>query len=351
MGSMKRLFRDRDYVETVEGLFFTVVGNVHPASCVIAYLKYFPSSDGMWGRERRFKRALPYYTVPMLLDTISYLKQHYSYYVTFFDELGIEMSAVPLSKIFKHYCPELRLREMVAGPKDQLEAMAVDLTHTIADEAGVQLNDLGVTGSLLIGIHQPFSDIDLVVYGRESAVKVREALLKLYKEPKRGIGGLPKERFEELLERRQRLFYLSKSEAEIICSRKWNRGFFRGKDFSIHPVRKEDEVKEFFGELSYKPVGLATIRGVVVDSSESIFTPSRWLVEDVENVSGVRVEGLSELCSYEGLYMGVVDEGEMFEARGKVEAVYRRGRFDHHRLLIGSPEARGQDYLKPIIQS
>lgn len=346
---MRRFFRDRDYIKTEEGLFFTVVGNVHPVNHVIAYLKYVPSPDGKWGRDKKFKRALPYYTVPMLLDTISYLKQHYPHYVTFFDELGIEMSAVPLSKIFKHYCPELRLQEMIGGPKDRLEAMAVDLAQAIADEADVPLEDLGVTGSLLIDIHQPFSDIDLVVYGRESAVKVRETLLKLYREPKRGIEGLPRERFEELLDRRQRLFYLSKSEAEIICSRKWNRGFFKGKDFSIHPVKKESEVKETFDELSYKPIGLATIRGVIADSSESIFMPSRWLIEDVEVISGVTVEGLTELCSYEGLYMGVVEEGEMFEARGKVEAVYRRGKFDHYRLLIGSPEARGRDYLKPII--
>lgn len=347
---MKRLFRDRDYLETVEGLFFTVVGNVHPTNCVIAYLKYVPSLDGKWGRDRRFKRVLSYYTVPMLLDTVSYLKQYYPHYVAFFDELGIEMSAVPLNKLLRHYRPEVRLQEMIVNPKDQLEAMAVDLARAIADEADVPLDDLGVTGSLLIDIHQPFSDIDLVVYGRESAVKVREALLRLYKEPRRGVERLPKERFEELLERRQRLFHLSKREAEIICLRKWNRGFFRGKDFSLHPVKKEDEVREAFGEFTYRPVGLATIRGVVADSSESIFMPSRWLVEDVESLNGVSVEGLTELCSYEGLYMGIVNEGEKFEARGKVEAVYHRKRLNHYRLLIGSPEAQGHDYLKPITQ-
>lgn len=343
-----RLFRDRDYVETIEGLFFTVVGNIHPASHVIAYLKYVPSPEGIWGKDRRFKRVLPYYTVPMLLNTISYLKQHHPHYVTFFDELGVEMSAVPLDKVLKHYRPECRLQEMIEEPKDHLETMAVDLAQSIADEASVPISDLGVTGSLLIGIHQSFSDIDLVVYGKESALKVREALLRLYEEPKRGIGKLPRERFEELSERRQRLFYLSEREAEMICLRKWNRGFFKGKDFSIHPVKKESEVKETFGELTYKPVGLATIRGVVADSSESIFMPSRWLVRDVEFLSGLSVEGLTELCSYEGLYMGVVYEGERLEARGKVEAVYCKGRLDHHRLLIGSPEARGQDYIKPI---
>ncbi len=344
-----RFFRDRDYVETVEGLFFTVVGNVHPPSRVIAYLKYVPSPDGKWGRERRFKRALPYYTVPMLLDTMGYLRQSYPHYVAFFEELGVEMSAVPLSMVSRHYRPEERLREMIEGPRDELESEAVELAEVIAGEAGISVNDLGVTGSILIKIHQPFSDIDLVVYGRESALRAREALRKLYKEPRRGVQGLPRERFEDLLERRQRLFYLSRSEAEAISARKWNRGLFKGREFSIHPVKKEDEVREYFGEFSYKPLGLATIRGVVADASESLFMPSKWLVEDVKFVSGVAVEGLREVCSYEGLYMGVVDSGERFEAQGKVEAVYRRGELDHYRLLIGSPEARGHDYVKPLL--
>ncbi len=344
-----RLFRDRDYVETVEGLFFTAVGNVHPPSHVIAYLKYVPSPDGKWGREKRFRRALPYYTVPMLLDTISYLKQSYPHYVAFFDELGVEMSAVPLGMVSRHYRPEERLREIIEGPRDELESVAVELAEVIADEAGIPIDGLGVTGSVLIKIHQPFSDVDLVVYGREGALKAREALRELYKEPRRGVQGLSRERFEDLLKRRERLFYLSKGDAEVICARKWNRGLFKGREFSVHPVKKEDEVRESFGEFRYKPLGLATIRGVVADASESLFMPSKWLVEEVEFVSGVGVEGLREVCSYEGLYMGVVDPGERFEARGKVEAVYRGEKLSHYRLLIGSPEARGHDYVKPLL--
>jgi predicted nucleotidyltransferase len=344
-----RLFRDRDYIETIEGLFFTVVGNVHPPGRVTAYLKYVPSPNGKWGRKRRFRRALPYYTVPMLLDTISYLKQNHPQYVAFFEELGIEMSAVPLDMVSRHYRPEERLQEIARGPRDELEDAALELAEAIADEASIPIDDLGVTGSILIKIHQPFSDIDLVVYGRESALRAREALRELYKDPKRGIEGLPRQRLEDLLERRQRLFYLSKSDAEVVCARKWNRGLFKGREFSIHPVKKEGEVRESFGEFKYKPLGLATIRGVVADASESLFMPSKWLVEDVKFVSGTSVEGLIEVCSYEGLYMGIVDSGENFEARGKVEAVYQRGELSHYRLLIGSPEARGLDYIKPIL--
>ncbi|MDI9619416.1 MAG: hypothetical protein QFX33_01130 [Candidatus Nezhaarchaeota archaeon] len=349
MCSEFRGFRDRDYIETVEGLFFTVVGNIHPRGFVLAYLKYIPSREGIWGNnKRRFKRALPYYTVPMLLDTINFLKKSYPHYVGWVRELGVEMSMIPIHKIQRHHKPEERLREILKGPKDQLEGMVADLTRLISEEGGVPMSFLGVTGSVLIGIHRPFSDIDLVVYGRENSIKVRETLKRLYEEPKGGIAGLTKERFNELLDRRQRLFYLSKTDAELICSRKWNRGTFMGRDFSIHPVKRDDEVSELFEDVQYKPLGLATIRGTVVEDSDSIFMPSRWGVEVSEFIEGPRVAGVSEVCSYEGLYMGVVEKGELFEAKGKIEEVYKHGELSHYRLLIGSPEARGVDYIKPL---
>ncbi len=343
-----RGFRDRDYIETVDGLLFTVVGNVHPRDYAIAYLKYVPSSDGKWGyKKRKFERALPYYTVPMLLDTIAYLKEKYPCYVKSFSELGIEMSVVPIDRIYKHYKPEERLREVIEKPKDELEVMAAELAQALADEANIPIGDLGITGSILIGIHKPFSDIDLVVYGRESSLKIKEALKDFFKRPRRGIARLPQENFNALLRERQRLFNLTESEAHEICMRKWNRGLFKSKEFSIHPVKKESEVREVFGEYIYKPIGLATIRGVIADDSESIFMPSKWAIEDVVFIEGTEVNGLIELCSYEGLYMDIVSEGEKFEARGKIEAVYRRGRLSHYRLLIGSPEAKGLDYIKP----
>jgi hypothetical protein len=36
---VNRSFRDRDYLETADGLFFTVIGSVHPEDRVLAYRK------------------------------------------------------------------------------------------------------------------------------------------------------------------------------------------------------------------------------------------------------------------------------------------------------------------------
>ena len=75
-----RAFRDRDYVQTIEGYFFCVVGPVHPADRVIAYLKYVPDPSGKWGRGNiRFKRALRNYTMLDLLETLRFLEHQPEY--------------------------------------------------------------------------------------------------------------------------------------------------------------------------------------------------------------------------------------------------------------------------------
>ncbi|MEM4700344.1 MAG: hypothetical protein QXT74_05280, partial [Candidatus Nezhaarchaeales archaeon] len=236
-----RGFRDRDYVETVEGLMFTVVSNLHPEDKVIAYLKYAPSPGGAWGRGERYGRMMPYYDVPSLLNTIEFLERSYPHYVHFIEQLGIKMSAVPLAYVKRHFKPEERLREVLESPKDQLEELAAELARLISREAGVPTSALGVTGSILIDVHRvEFSDVDLVVYGRGAAVRVRGAVRRLREEGVlEGGGG---RRLEELVERRVRVFHLSRDEALEITRRRWNRGVFKGRDFSIHPVKVEEEV-------------------------------------------------------------------------------------------------------------
>ena len=345
-----RGFRDRDYVETVEGLFFTVVSNVHPEGRVIAYLKYAPSPEGKWGAEgSRYARMMPYYDIPSLLNTIEFLKRHYPHYVYNCPVMGIKMSAVPLSHVKHHYRPEERLANLkLEGARDSLEALTLELADYIASQAGIPVSSLGVTGSVLIGIHRPeFSDVDLVVYGRSNALKVRRALKELYSSPSSEVRRVEGAKLEELVKRRIEIFHLSREEALKITMRKWNRGVFRGRDFSIHPVKVEDEVDERYGDRVFKAVGLTEVEAVVEDSSEALFMPAVYKVRDVEVLWGPRVDEVREVVSYEGLYLDIAEPGEKVRVRGKLELVEGK-KGGYYRVLVGSPEARGMDYLKPL---
>ena len=96
---MRRQYRDRDYLETEEGLFFTVVGNIHPKERVIAYLKNIPSHTGKWGRnDKRYERALKYYTMNCLSETLTFLAEHHPQYIHQLEADKITFSSVPINR-------------------------------------------------------------------------------------------------------------------------------------------------------------------------------------------------------------------------------------------------------------
>ena len=70
--------KDRDFLETKEGMLFCVTGYLHPPDKYTAYLKYSPAPVGKWrAGEVSYRRELEYYRVDKVADTIAYLEQNY----------------------------------------------------------------------------------------------------------------------------------------------------------------------------------------------------------------------------------------------------------------------------------
>jgi len=349
---LERNFRDRDYLETKEGFFFTVVGNVHPEGRVIAYLKNLPSKSGKWGSgERRYERALKYYTMNCVTATIDFLTKSHPHYVQRLDADNITFSSVPVNRILKHYRPEEALAKISRRKVlDTLQKKALELTGLLSETSTVQPNRFGVTGSLLIGIHNPaFSDIDLTVYGKKSSLNVKKALIHLLKDPESPVKGLIDENLEEWCKKKGELYPLTVEEAYKLYKRRWNRGRFKDTFFSIHPVRVEREVEEKYGDKTFTPIGIVEAEARVVDSSNALFMPAIYVVKDVQITFGPNVEGIEEVVTYDGLYEDLVYDGEYLICRGKLEMVEDKQHSRiYHRILIGSSEAAGKDYIKPL---
>jgi len=346
-----REFRDRDYLRTPEGFFFCVLGSVHPDDRVISYLKYIPDPSGRWGSEnRRMRRILPNYTMRDLMRTFKFLRENHPEYLFYSPVMGIEMSAVPTSRIQMHYRPEEKLLRLARAERlDELQRKTVELAHLISDMSKVPIGSFGVTGSILIDIHREFSDIDLVVYGRRNSISVREALKQAYENSDLPIRRFNRKESHEWCLSKAEMYPLTYREAAEILRRRWNRGVYKGTLFSIHPVRLENEVKEKYGDRIFKPKGLIKIEATVSDDSEAEFLPSTYRVEDVKVMVGPKIKDIFEVTTYEGLYGGLAEKDERILAYGKLEEVHdlKRGE-KYHRVLIGSREAEGRDYIKPL---
>jgi len=173
--------KDRDFVETKEGLVCCVVGYLHPQDQVTAYLKYIPSQDGLWEREGiRYSRSIPYYQVSQVENTYTWLKENHPEYILDCPVRDIEVSWVPKNKVKKYYHPFDRLEEIKKkGPKDPLEERLIKLASLLEDSTGIE-GSIGVTGSILTGTHNPkFSDLDLTIYGSNESYEVKKAILEL----------------------------------------------------------------------------------------------------------------------------------------------------------------------------
>jgi predicted nucleotidyltransferase len=277
-----RPLRPRDFVEDRHGWVYSVSAydNAERAGCVLRYIPD-PSGDRVNPEGTRF-RKLDFEESFRLAG-----EQRPSY-------LG-EILRIPLADITGVYKPEERLAFCISrDPR----------VGGLADLFSLPAGSLGCTGSRLLGLEGPLSDIDLVVYGRDF-FRAREIL-------REAIGS---GRVAELSPEMWRTVY-AKREPEIPFPvfllherRKWNRGEIGGTYFDLLYTRSYDDLAAAAPPRG-KPAGRKTLEARVTDASHSYDTPSMYLVDHGE---------VSRILSFTHTYSGQALEGETVEARGVLE--------------------------------
>ena len=325
-----------DFLETVEGLIFDVKGVVHPHNAVIAYVRYVPHPTG-----KRVRGGRTYAKLYSLEDREAFLRRNYPQYLRPDPVFNETVQAVPLDRIARYYKPSEKLREMLFASKlDAVERAALELATLIRREAGIGLDSIGVTGSILVGLHSESSDIDLVVVGEQSARKAYEALRSLIAEggSVRPYDAAGLRRLYEFRSKDTPLPFRAFAEME---RKKVLQGLFKGRDFYVRLVKRSEEYGERYGDKVYLPLGVQKVRAKVVDATDSIFTPCRYVVSEVEVLEGLRRARIREIVSLRGRFCELAGEGEHIIARGKLELVRCRSGESYYRLFLG----RKGDYM------
>ena len=308
--------KDRDFVETIEGFFFCLVGYLHPPDRYTAYLKYTPADRGRWARgDVHYRRELAYYHVRNVVGTLEFLEREHPRYVWRDPVQGLRFSFVPRDAVHCYYVPEVALARIRDRAADPLERDAASVVALLASTADVPLDAFGITGSVLLGIHDPaFSDIDLVVYGVDAARRVKRAIGLL---AGRAFSALDPERRGRWRTETAERFALTPAELAHVESRRWHYFRFRDRYVSVHATRRDDEIREAYGERNYRLLRAVTVDATIADARESMFLPAIYAVADA------RVDGqplpVDEIVSYEGLFCDFADLGERVRARGALE--------------------------------
>jgi predicted nucleotidyltransferase len=287
--------RDRDAIETLEGLIFRVFGYSHPPSTCICDAEYasskiFQSRDPRAPRTGKKDLYYKFYND----EGMKLIAKKYSQYLVFHEMLGLNIVGVKDSDISEARKPEERLTVLLeAGPTDELLAAMERVLMIALNNSGLKTEDFGVFGSMLHGFHHPkFSDIDFIVYGKKENAKLRKTLEGLYADEASGLHN----EFES---------------DSVMAGKDWRFKNFTVPDFIWHqrrkqiyglyddvasgrtikaefePVKAWSEIKsEYDPKTKIQQKGWVKLKARVTADDEAPFIPSIYGIEPLEVLSG-----------------------------------------------------------------
>jgi len=332
VGNYLHKIHEGDFIETYQNLIFDVKGLIHPPNRIIAFIRYFQAEKGERKRQRK-----TYSKVYSLSERYVWLKKNFPEYLVYdpvFDEVLCE---VPVEDVKRHYKPAEELNRLrKAESLDDLEFKALELASLLKSSANVSWNSIGVSGSIMVGLHTSSSDIDLVVYGSENCRKVYSVIKDLLRDSSCSLKPYSMDKLRRLFDFRSKDTLMNFEDFAKVESRKILQGMFMGTDYYIRFVKEWNEIEEKYGDVHYKNVGYGKIETTVADDSESIFTPCTYKIENARVVEGPKIKPIREIVSFRGRFCEQAKRGEKIVAQGKIELVVKKDGTNYYRLLIGN---------------
>ena len=293
--------RIRDFFETKAGWIFAVSDYNHPEG-LRSLLRYVPDVTGEREVDGRCFRKMDFD------QGFEFLKRVRPDYVQ-------DLHVVPESDVVRYYQPSEGLRS-VAWKDPRVMKIA-----TILQEGGVPWQEMGITGSMLVGLNSSSSDIDFVVYGplwwKARAIIARAKAKGL-------IEDLDEFTWKKIYSKRKP--EISFEEFMTHEKRKGNRGMIDGTYFDLLFTRDWSQICP---QSAGMPIGSSLIEAKVIEAEFAFDSPAIFHLDHPE---------VREIFCFTHTYAGQALPGEMIEAKGVLEETDQG-----QRLVVGTTrEARGE---------
>ncbi|MGC8947744.1 MAG: hypothetical protein ACP5OK_00200 [Thermoprotei archaeon] len=333
---MKHIIRDKEYLEWNK-IYYHIVGYEHPPGYALAFPKYAPTNKKTpwYDGTTYYERLIPHYGAEGINVSINKIKEKIENLTRWDNIFGANVPLIPLSQVKTIYIPETRL-STIEG-KDTLEHLALELVDILSSHSNIPKYFFGVTGTLLIGIHnEHISDIDLTISGKNSTEKIKNTLKTLLEDKSKGFSQYS---IENIMNDAP-YHGLYNTNIHQLFNRIWYKGFFKKKPFSISPIKTEQETINTYGRYIYRSMGSIELTATINKPIDQFFSPIRYELSNVSTLSGVSLI-INELVSYDSFYLDLLKAGDRIYVKGLLQEVFDTlNRTKTFRVAIGVREVK-----------
>ena len=351
-------FYESSILWSKDGLQVKSYANQHPKGYVIAKPKYIPT-DKIKSEELPIRKLLgkevnrfDYWISDKELNRyVNVFKEAYPDYYYECDLHKTWFFVIPENKIQE--APDCRegVQKILNLDGKELDDYLYRVKEMLLllETSGVSTKDIGVTNSTLLGTYTyGKSDMDIMIFGKQNYWDIVEYM--------RGAK-------HEMLKWRSiddwKKYYatynagLNFDETQFIwqAKRKKLDGFFGGTVFSIFGVTEPGEDYVEWGDEKYTPMGMATVKGKVIDNYHAAVRPGYYELENTKILEGLNVK-VDVVATYARDFMLQAFKGETIQARGLLEKVESTNgkRDDYYRLTVGYFDSylkrKGEEFIK-----
>lgn len=313
----------KDFIETAEGLMFAVVEygveQTKDGDVVLCFLRYVKAERGQKQPWQKLSTD----------QANAFLQTNHPGYLHYSDIIDAHLHAVPVNNISVHHAPKRRLQALLK--QQALAAVELDCVNLclLFQQHGINLDLVGVTGSLLVNVQNANSDIDFVCYERTQFHKLRSVIKALIDDNL--LSQLSDKDWREAFARRS----CSLTYAEYLWheQRKYNKAMIKGRKFDISFVAQGKQVKS----IQYHKLGNIKAQCKVLDAQYAFDYPAVFIIDHPE---------ASAIVCYTATYNGQAQDGELIEVSGLLE----QGNDGKRRIIVGSSREATSEYIK-VVQS
>ena len=303
-------FLAKDYLETTDGLFVALVVDGLENGKALGFPRYCRSKG----------------TVSKLDpgSVFEFLEENFSKYTHFCDRRDARLAAIPTESIEEYFSATRFSELLLSRQADSLEEKLKQLLSHL-QRRGISTKHIGVTGSLLIGLQKPDSDIDLIVRNRDDFFEIKSEFLRLQNRDED-----QHEFWRTVFKRRPTSLHFD--EYVWHEKRKGTRlNWFGTKvDLSLSSPMVQPEITERFTKVERIVLTCA-----IEDDSFAFDCPAVWPIKH---------SAASRVVCWDASYIGQAKKGETVEVSGWLEESNQGMR----QVIVGSTRSAQGEYIRVV---